>query len=165
MRRVREKYRCAMNFFWYPFEHVVCNLDLVSKMPTNKVKFEFVNYNEVERGVSGRDDQDEDDQSWSNLEEWAFREPIRVSKIFYKPDGNYSMLREKLIFQRVFAHEIMQTFVPSLLLSVVSSSSLFVHHELLPARMGVAATTFLSMISLFKGSRYLSYKVSQQILD
>ena len=147
MRRVREKYRCAMNFLWYPFETVVCNLDLVSKIPIHKVKFQFVDYDEVQK-FTGK----EEEQNWSNLEKWEIQKPIKVSKIFTSPEGNFSMLREKLIFKRVYAHEIMQTFVPSLLLSIVSSSSLFVHHELMPARMGVAATTFLSMISLFKGS-------------
>ena len=46
----------------------------------------------------------------------------------------------------------MQTFVPSLMLSIASSSSLYVNPEKLPARIGLSGTTFLSMIALFKGS-------------
>ena len=60
---------------------------------------------------------------------------------------------------------MLQTFVPSLLLSLVSSSSVFMHHELLPARMGVAATTFLSMISLFKMSENRPQTAHLKMID
>ena len=46
----------------------------------------------------------------------------------------------------------MHTFMPSLMLVVASSSSVYVAPDQLPARMGLCATTFLSMIALFKGS-------------
>ena len=85
MRRVRERYRCAMNFIWYPFETIVCNLDLVSKIPTHQVKFEFVDYDEVQK-FSGRDE----DQSWSNLEKWVVQKPIKMSKIFTSTKGSKS---------------------------------------------------------------------------
>ena len=62
------------------------------------------------------------------------------------------MLSQSLTFKRVASSEIMQTFIPSLMLSIASSSSLYVNPERLPARIGLCGTTFLSMIALFKGS-------------
>ena len=71
-------------------------------------------------------------------------------KIFVSAE--YSVLEQSLIFIRVPSSEIMQTFVPSLMLSFASTSSLYVNPNQLPARIGLSGTTFLSMIALFKGS-------------
>ena len=50
------------------------------------------------------------------------------------------------------SNQIMHTFMPSLMLAIASASSVYVAPDQLPARMGLCATTFLSMIALFKGS-------------
>ena len=67
---------------------------------------------------------------------------------------NHSTLVYQFRFKREVSSEVMQTFLPSLMLSIASSSSLYISFDQLPARMGLCATTFLALIALFKGSRY-----------
>ena len=137
-----------MNFFWYPFDIVSCQLELESLESIDKISFEFTGKDFIKNVTDTLDN-----IGGSNLEGWTLTDNSKSSKIAENGGGkNVSVLIEKFVFKRVFSQEMLQTFVPSLLLSLVSSSSVFMHHELLPARMGVAATTFLSMISLFKNS-------------
>ena len=56
------------------------------------------------------------------------------------------------MFKRLKSNEVMHTFMPSMMLAVASASSVYIAPDQLPARMGLCATTFLSMIALFKGS-------------
>ena len=79
-----------------------------------------------------------------------------INLIIFLRLGNRSIAEQTLLFERVASSEIMQTFIPSLMLSIASSSSLYVNPDRLPARIGLCGTTFLSMIALFKGSRYVS---------
>ena len=147
LRRIRQKYRCGMDFFWYPFDIVSCQLELESLEPINKITFGFVG-KELVKNVTDLLDA----IGGSNLEGWILTDNNKWSKNVQKGGKNVSVLVENFEFRRVYSQELLQTIIPSLLLSLVSSSSVFMHHELLPARMGVAATTFLSMISLFKMS-------------
>ncbi len=60
----------------------------------------------------------------------------------------------ELQFSRVFTIHLMQTFFPSIMIALSSVVSVFVPSDLVPGRMGLCITAFLSMISLFNGSRY-----------
>ena len=100
------------------------------------------------------------EQDW-NIDEvsgWYLDKPKKTSELVaLKRNGvlvNCSALAYTLKFKRVASYELLQTMIPSLMLSFASSSSLYVSHEKLPARIGLSGTTFLSMIALFKGSRY-----------
>ena len=86
---------------------------------------------------------------------WLVSKPERLTKTFQKGAEIYSALIYKLTFTRQTWSQIMQTFIPSLMLSFASASSNYINLNQLPARMGLAATSFLSLIALFKGSRYI----------
>ncbi len=58
-----------------------------------------------------------------------------------------------LHFRRVYTYHLMQTFLPSILISLSSVVSVFISPSLVPGRMGLCITAFLSMISLFNGGR------------
>ena len=85
---------------------------------------------------------------------WTLDNPERFDEILTLKEIQYSVLVYKLSFRRQTWSQIMQTFIPSLMLSLASASSLYINYNQLPARMGLAATSFLSLIALFKGSRY-----------
>ena len=57
-------------------------------------------------------------------------------------------------FARIATNHLMHTFFPSTMLCMGSIMSVFVPSDLVPGRMGLCITSFLSMISLFNGARY-----------
>ncbi len=59
----------------------------------------------------------------------------------------------QIIFTRVFTFHLMQTFLPSTLIAMGSVLSVFVSSDLVPGRMGLCVTGFLSMVALFNGAR------------
>ena len=87
---------------------------------------------------------------------WLVNQPVRLNQSVTKRKGSKTELYSELIYQLTFTRqtwsEIMQTFIPSIMLSLASASSLYIDYSQLPARMGLAATSFLSLIALFKGS-------------
>ena len=55
--------------------------------------------------------------------------------------------------KRPLTNHFLQTFIPSMMLSVISSASVFIPLEIVPGRMALSITSFLSLISLFNGAR------------
>ena len=58
------------------------------------------------------------------------------------------------LFRRPLTNHLLQTFVPSFMLSIASASSVFIPSNIVPGRMSLCITSFLSLISLFNGARY-----------
>ena len=57
------------------------------------------------------------------------------------------------LLKRPLTNHFLQTFIPSMMLSIVSASSVFIPLEIVPGRMALSITSFLSLISLFNGAR------------
>ena len=66
-----------------------------------------------------------------------------------------SGIKFEMVFQRMYSIEILQFYVPSVMLCIASACANFVPPELVPGRMGLCVTTFLSTISLFNGAKYV----------
>lgn len=64
-------------------------------------------------------------------------------------------VRFSVILERVYSNHILHTYIPSLMLCIASTCSLFIPSDLIPGRMGLCITTFLSIISLFNGAKYI----------
>ena len=79
VRRIRQKYRCAMNFFWYPFDIVSCELELESLEPINKISFEFIGEDLVKNVTEYLDN-----IGGSNLEGWTLTDNSKSSKMVEK---------------------------------------------------------------------------------
>ena len=63
-------------------------------------------------------------------------------------------LAENVYFlKRPLTNHFLQTFIPSIMLSMISASSVFIPSEIVPGRMALSITSFLSLISLFNGAR------------
>ena len=58
-----------------------------------------------------------------------------------------------LMMKRHTSEHVLHTLVPSLMLCVASSMSLFIPYDLYAARMSLSGTTCLSMITLFTGAK------------
>ena len=68
-----------MNFFWYPFDIVSCELELESLDPINKISFEFIGEDLVKNVTEYLDN-----IGGSNLEGWTLTENSKSSKIVEK---------------------------------------------------------------------------------
>ena len=66
--------------------------------------------------------------------------------------GKKSMLEVEIVLERKLTNHFLQTFLPSMMLCLASTGSLFIPSHIVPGRMGLAITSFLSLISLFNGS-------------
>ena len=64
-----------------------------------------------------------------------------------------SFAKNVYLLKRPLTNHFLQTFIPSMMLSIVSASSVFIPLEIVPGRMALSITTFLSLISLFNGAR------------
>ena len=68
-----------MDFFWYPFDIVSCELELESLEPINKISFEFIGEDLVKNVTEYLDN-----IGGSNLEGWTLTENSKSSKIVEK---------------------------------------------------------------------------------
>ena len=66
---------------------------------------------------------------------------------------NHSVVQVEMFLSRIVTSHILQTFLPSLKLCIISTGSVFIPSHIVPGRMGLAITSFLSLISLFNGAR------------
>ena len=138
---------CPMDFAWFPFDSVRCTISMVAS------KKQSIDAMELSWNKSFKKHQKLAEDEVSG---WYLDQPKKSSKLVkLTRNGNpvqCSALLYTLKFKRVASYELMQTIIPSLMLSFASSSSLYVNYQQLPARIGLSGTTFLSMIALFKGS-------------
>ena len=65
------------------------------------------------------------------------------------------MAMDELFLRRQLGNHLLQSFIPSMMLSVTSAASVYIPSDIVPGRMGLCVTSFLSLISLFNGARYV----------
>ena len=56
--------------------------------------------------------------------------------------------------ERKISSYVFHTFMPSFVLSVASTLSVFIHYDNMPARMSLVTSSCLSLITLYSGSKY-----------
>ena len=170
----RELLDCHIDLVWFPFDQFSCNVTYrsskhIHSFPTSLLKLGmhqitlFPALPSIKLILNWLD---QDNLNYlSNAEEeyidvqrrgWLVNQPVRLNQSITKRKGSKTEIYSELIYQLTFTRqtwsEIMQTFIPSIMLSLASASSLYIDYSQLPARMGLAATSFLSLIALFKGS-------------
>ena len=62
--------------------------------------------------------------------------------------GNYSRLLADVIFSRSMGYYMIQVFIPSSLIVVMSWVSFYLDRSSAPARVGLGVTTVLTMVTL-----------------
>ena len=65
----------------------------------------------------------------------------------------YQAITFKLTFKREWTSHLIHFFAPSIILSISSMMSLYIHYDMLPARMSLSVTTCLAMITLIMGAK------------
>ena len=130
------KIRCHMNYEWYPFDTQTCSHPIVMDEYLDFIDFSFSEDKMLK----------ESDIHKAYHPDW---------KISLKPnacpkrDENKVCFSVDLILERKTSNHILHIFVPSIMLSIASGTSLFIPNEYMPARMGLSVTTCLLMITLF----------------
>ena len=131
--------RCHMDYTWYPFDVQICpHPFLVDEDPkVMKIKYDH-------------------EQVFEDSSVEKFEDPDW--KISLYPGDCKEHIKEQcfsvdLIFERKIATHILHEYVPSLMLSIASTASLFIPSENMPARMSLAVTSCLSMITLFVNAK------------
>jgi hypothetical protein len=66
--------------------------------------------------------------------------------------ANVTRKSMKYSLKRPVANHFLQTFIPSMMISLTSAASVFIPSDN-PGRMGMVITSFLSLVSLFNGAR------------
>ena len=143
-RLFTEVHVCRAKLRWYPFDSITCAMVHILDETMDKIVLQMNKNNTESEGHQGHIFI----AGWTILTQELF---LEKTKKFGEKVG-HSTLVYKFKFKREISGEVMQTFLPSLMLSIASSSSLYISYDQLPARMGLCATTFLALIALFKGS-------------
>ncbi|XP_064636840.1 glycine receptor subunit alphaZ1-like isoform X2 [Lineus longissimus] len=74
--------------------------------------------------------------------------------------GNFSCLRSTFKLARKFGFFLLQTYIPSVLIVILSWVSFWIHPDAVPARISLGVTTVLTMTTQLSGSRASIPKVS-----
>eukprot|EP00794_Sanderia_malayensis_P007191 gene7191-7997_t len=142
--RIRVNVFCAMNYSDFPFDQQTCELGFESygyntKMLTLLPSTEFP--------AIRRSDQ------------FAFREytlenyKVLISKKNYSRTGVFDQVRFQLFLHREVPYYLMKYYVPLALIVSASWISFWLDHRSCPARTGLPATTFLTLISTAESIR------------
>ena len=73
--------------------------------------------------------------------------------MFSLSSGNFSCIGIKLIFGRKIGYYILQTYIPSILMVIMSWVSFWIEIKGSPARVALGVTTVLTMITTTNGAR------------
>ena len=79
--------------------------------------------------------------------------PVKMEWEVFEVEFNGSFMNNTYLFRRRLTNHLLQTFIPSMMLSIASASSVFIPSDVVPGRMSLCITSFLSLISLFNGAR------------
>ena len=108
--------------------------------PQQEILKDFVNIDEASPDEADIDTEYEYDQDGNIVD--------------YDVDWNYSNgLIIEVKFVRLFTVYMWQIFLPSLLLCIVSTLSTFIPSHLVPGRMSLSVTSFLTLVALFSSAR------------
>ena len=108
--------------------------------PQQEILKDFVNIDEASPDEADIDTEYEYDQDGNFVD--------------YDADWNYSNgLTVEIKFVRLFTVYMWQVFMPSMLLCIVSTLSTFIPSHLVPGRMSLSVTSFLTLVALFTSAR------------
>ena len=127
---------CPVDLYSYPFDKHTC-----------EVSFVFGFLEEGQEILFG----DSPIENNTNLMNPGWT--IQVSTFSETKVYNHRALTFYFILERKMAGILMHFYLPSLILCLASTLSLFIHHDLLPARMSLSVTSCLSLVTLIMGAK------------
>ena len=130
---------CTIDLKNYPFDEHDCEIKLTLRLQTDHVTLSSNSHQSLL----------ESNDSLLNPG-WN----IEASNISIKPmKGHFKAWSFTLKMKRNVTSILMHFYLPSIILCFASMMSLFIHHDLLPARMCLSVTSCLSLITLIMGAK------------
>ena len=81
------------------------------------------------------------------------------------PAGDFPCLKARFQLRRQFGYYLLQTYIPSILIVILSWVSFWINMDAVPARISLGVTTVLTMATQLTGSRQSIPKVSECVGD
>uniref|UniRef100_A0AC34QAG7 Ig-like domain-containing protein n=1 Tax=Panagrolaimus sp. JU765 TaxID=591449 RepID=A0AC34QAG7_9BILA len=133
---------CPMSLEYYPLDRQTCLIDLASyAYTTDDIKYEWKKSNPIQQKEGLR-------QSLPSFELQDVLTDYCTSKT---NTGTYSCLRTKMILRREFSYYLLQLYIPSFMLVIVSWVSFWLDKDSVPARVTLGVTTLLTMTTQSSG--------------
>ncbi|KAE9555319.1 hypothetical protein FO519_001478 [Halicephalobus sp. NKZ332] len=133
---------CPMSLEYYPLDRQTCLIDLASyAYTTDDIKYEWKKTNPIQQKEGLR-------QSLPSFELQDVLTDYCTSKT---NTGTYSCLRTKMILRREFSYYLLQLYIPSFMLVIVSWVSFWLDKDSVPARVTLGVTTLLTMTTQSSG--------------
>ncbi|XP_063717530.1 gamma-aminobutyric acid receptor subunit gamma-2-like isoform X2 [Symsagittifera roscoffensis] len=144
--------RCPMDFSNFPMDEQECIVEFGS--------FGYDNSQIVYRWREQSDKAITIEADDLRLSQFQFRYHEYSSRNISYASGNYSTLTIKFNFRRNVGYFIMQTYLPCMMIVVLSWVAFWINREAAPARISLGITTVLTMTTFAISSRQQIPKVS-----
>ncbi|CAD5218595.1 unnamed protein product [Bursaphelenchus okinawaensis] len=131
-----------MSLEYYPLDHQTCLIDLASyAYTTDDIKYEWKSSNPIQQKDGLR----------QSLPSFELQEVLTDYCTSKTNTGEYSCLRTKMILRREFSYYLLQLYIPSCMLVIVSWVSFWLDKDSVPARVTLGVTTLLTMTTQSSG--------------
>ncbi|XP_040300707.1 gamma-aminobutyric acid receptor subunit pi isoform X9 [Herpailurus yagouaroundi] len=141
--RITTTVACNMDLSKYPMDTQTCKLQLESwGYDGNDVEFSWLRGNDSVRGLENL-----------RLAQYTIQRYFTLVTRSQQETGNYTRLVLQFELRRNVLYFILETYVPSTFLVVLSWVSFWISLDSVPARTCIGVTTVLSMTTLMIGSR------------
>jgi len=152
--RLTIKAKCMMSLIDFPMDVHKCNLVYGSFGYTNdNIRYEWYNQSGKNKGVNI-------DESSRRLNQFVLINFSQSQSTIQHSSGNYSTLEVKLFFKRQIGYFIVQTYLPCILIVILSQMSFWVNKKAVPARTVFGIMTILNLATLSISTRQQLPKVS-----
>nr|CAD2173282.1 unnamed protein product [Meloidogyne enterolobii] len=133
---------CPMSLEYYPLDRQTCLIDLASyAYTTDDIIYVWKRDNPVQQKLGLR----------QSLPSFELQTVLTDSCTSNTNTGTYSCLRTKLILRREFSYYLLQLYIPSCMLVIVSWVSFWLDKDSVPARVTLGVTTLLTMTTQSSG--------------
>nr|XP_058970277.1 gamma-aminobutyric acid receptor subunit beta-3-like [Pocillopora verrucosa] len=133
---------CPMNLRDYPMDEQMCDLELSTYAYTEEnLEFRWLNKSR-DAPITVKDE---------HLAELALIDTETLTKYEVYADGSHTKLVARFWFKRRLGYALLQIYIPTIMLVVLSWFSFWIPEESVPARVALGSTTVLSIVT-FTGS-------------
>ncbi|WKX89730.1 hypothetical protein Q1695_008960 [Nippostrongylus brasiliensis] len=127
---------CPMSLEFYPLDRQNCLIDLASyAYTTQDIKYEWKATNPVQQKDGLR----------QSLPSFELQDVVTKYCTSKTNTGEYSCLRTQMVLRREFSYYLLQLYIPSFMLVIVSWVSFWLDKDSVPARVTLGVTTLLTM--------------------
>ncbi|XP_022648400.1 glycine receptor subunit alpha-2-like isoform X2 [Varroa destructor] len=136
MLRLKLRFSCMMDLYRYPMDSQVCSIELASfSKTTDELQLRWASENPV--------------MLFENMKLPQFEiENVTVSLCKEKFHiGEYSCLKAEFYLQRSLGYHMVQSYLPTILIVVISWVSFWLDVDAIPARVTLGVTTLLTISS------------------